>query len=191
MKRVILKSALVTVGALTAIGILIFSLWILISPQSMATVSEKIGNYSFAVTCADLKYKYSGKTEDLARGAEDGILSGDDGLIVKYCQPLIEKQDFEKLCIDKNEDLSQGAFGIYRLDYESFILGNLAASQYREGDLLKAVETCSKGEYQCYNRLVIAVAESGSAEDLETLKSAPSDLGAKEYVNGLIALFVK
>ena len=120
MKRVILKSALVTVGALTAIGILIFSLWILISPQSMATVSEKIGNYSFAVTCADL-----------------------------------------------------------------------AASQYREGDLLKAVETCSKGEYQCYNRLVIAVAESRSAEDLETLKSAPSDLGAKEYVNGLIALFVK
>lgn len=191
MKKVVLKAALVTVGALAAIGILVFSLWILISPQSMAAVSEKLGNYSFAVTCADLKYKYSDKTEDLARCAEDSILSGDDKLVVKYCGQLIEKDDFEAVCIEKNTQLGLTAFGVYAVDYESYVLGSLALSQYRSGDLEKAVATCERGEYQCFNRLVIAVVESGSEKDLQTLKTSPSSLGAKEYVDGLINLFVK
>ncbi len=191
MKKIVLKAALVTIGVLTAIGILVFSLWILISPQSMASVSEKLGNYSFAVTCANLKYKYSDKTEDLARCAEDSILSGEDKLIVKYCEPLIDKTDFEKVCQDKNISLAGTAFGVYAVDYESYILGNLALSQYRSGDLAKAVATCERGEYQCFNRLVIAVVESRSTSDIDKLKTTASSLGAKEYVNGLIALFVK
>lgn len=191
MKKIILKAALVTVGALAAIGILVFSLWILISPQSMATASEKIGNYSFAVTCSDLKYKYSDKTEDLARCAEDSILSGQDKLILKYCGQLIEKDDFESVCIEKNTQLGSTAFGVYAVDYESYILGNLALSQYKSGELEKAVETCERGEVQCFNRLVIAVVESNSQEDLQTLISSPSSMQAKEYVKGLIDLFVK
>lgn len=191
MRKVILKAALATLGALAAIGILIFSLWILISPQSMATLSEKLGNYSFAVTCADLKYKYSDKTGDLARCAEDSILSGEDKLIVKYCEPLIGKDDFEELCQNKNISLAGTAFGVYAIDYESYILGNLAVSHYREGDLEKAVETCERGEYQCFNRLVIAVVESRSQEDIEKLKTSASDLGTEEYINSLLDIFLK
>lgn len=189
MKKVVLKAALVTLGALAAIGILVFSLWILISPQSMATLSEKLGNYSFAVTCADLKYKYSDDTDDLARCAEDSILSGEDKLIVKYCEQLIGKEDFEGVCQNKNISLAGTAFGVYAIDYESYVLGNLAWAQYRQGDLEKAVATCERGEYySCFNRLIYAVVASGSDEDLQTLKTAPQNLGAQEYIKSMLEI---
>lgn len=189
MRKVILKAALVTLGALAALGILVFSLWILISPQSMATLSEKLGNYSFAVTCAELKYKYSDKTGDLARCAEDSILSGEDKLIVKYCEQLIGEDDFEELCRQKDDMLKASQFSRWTTDYRSYILGNLAVSQYRRGDLKKAVATCEQGkEFDCFKRLIYAVVASGSAEDLQTLKTAPENLGAQEYITSLLAI---
>lgn len=188
MNKIVLKAALITVGALAAAGILVFSLWILISPQSMATVSERLGNYSFAVTCADLKYKYSDDSYDLGRCCEDGILSGDDGLVVKYCGMLTEKSDFDKVCRRKDEELSRTQFGSYAADYRTYIIGNLAVSLYRTGDLEKAIKTAETGEVQCFSRLVIEIIENGSAEDIEKVKSSLNRLDATEYVNGLIGL---
>lgn len=188
MKKIVLKVALMTVGALAAAGILIFSLWILISPQSMATVSERLGNYSFAVVCADLKYKYSGETYDLARCADDGILSADDALIVKYCERLVEKDDFFDVCRRKNEELARTYYGIYATDYAAYVIGNLAAAQYRAGDLDKAIDTAKRGEAEYFTRLVIEIVENGTREDIEKVKNSLSSLGAAEYVNGLIAL---
>lgn len=191
MKKVVLKAALITVGALAAAGILIFSLWILISPQSMATVSEKLGNYSFAVTCADLKYKYSGDTSDLARCAEDSILSGEDKLIIKYCEPLIEKDNFDEVCRQRNEELSRTDFGYFAVDYSTYIIGNLAAAQYRAGDLDKAIKTAEHGKQECFAKLVIEILENGSAEDLDTIRNAPLELGTSAYVDGLVKLLQK
>ena len=189
MKNVILKASLITLGALAAAGILIFSLWILIAPQSMATVSEKLGNYNFAVTCANLKYKYSGDTEDLARCAEDSILSGEDKLIIKYCEKLIDKDDFDELCRIRDEELSRTAYGIYATKYNTYIIGNLAAAQYRAGNLEKAVRTADKGdEVRCFRNLVIEIRLHGSADDAAYVQEKPTRLAAKEYVKGLMDL---
>ena len=185
MKKIVIKAASITVGALVAAGILIFSLWILISPQSMASVSEKLGNYDFAVTCASLKYKYSSDTIDLARCAEDGILAGDDGYIVKYCEELIGKGDFDEVCRRKDEELSRTQFGVYAANYKTYIIGNLAAAQYRSGDLEKAISTAGLGEVQCYAKLVIEIVANGSEEDMEKVISSLSRLDATEYVKGL------
>ena len=190
MKKVILKASLITVGALAAVGILIFSLWILIAPQSMATVSEKLGNYNFAVTCANLKYKYSDETVDLARCAEDSILSGEDRLIVKYCEQLIESDDFDAVCRRRDEELSRTTFGKYATNYRTYILGNLAVAQYRSGNLQTAVATAERGEVECFKKLVIEVILSKSQTDIENLQSyiSPQRLDAVEYVKGLINL---
>lgn len=98
MNKIIFKTALVTLGALVAAAVAVFSLWILISPQTMASYCEKTGNYSFAVTCADLRYKYTKDVKDLARCAQDGIASGKDALIVKYC--AVSELAFEVLAVD-------------------------------------------------------------------------------------------
>ena len=91
MNKLILKTALITLATLVLAGLLVFSLWILCAPQTMATSCEKTGNYSFAVTCADLRYKYTKDIKDLARCAEDGIISGKDKHILKYCGMLVEE----------------------------------------------------------------------------------------------------
>ena len=186
MKKIVLKASLITVGALAAAGILIFSLWILISPQSMATVSEKLGNYDFAVTCANLKYKYSDKTEDLARCAEDSILSGKDKLIIKYCEQLKDADDFDGLCIQRNEELKKTQFGKYAANYKTYILGNLAVAQYREGDLRKAVQTAERGEVGCFNKLVIEIILNGSAADKENILTYPERSESVEHIQKIL-----
>ena len=189
MKKVIIKSSLITVAAIAAAGILIFSLWILISPQSMATVSEKLGNYSFAVTCADLKYKYSSDTTDLARCAEDSILSGEDKLIIKYCEKLVEKDDFDTLCLKRNEELARTQYGTLATDYETYIISNLAVAQYRAGDLKKAVTTAESGkEVTCFKRLVIEIRIYGTAEDRENVLEYTTNDATFNYVKGLLEL---
>lgn len=192
MNKVVIKAATITVGALAAAGILIFSLWILISPQSMAAVSERLGNYGFAVTCADLKYKYSGDSYDLARCCEDSILSGDDGLVLKYCGQLVEKEDFDGVCRRRDEELARTEFGSYTLKYNTYIISNLAVSQYRAGDLEKAVATAESGEeVECFRKLVIEIRLSGSASDAEALLTLPTRLDAIEYIKGLLSLPLK
>ena len=189
MKNIILKSSLITVAALAAAGILIFSLWILISPQSMATVSEKLGNYNFAVTCANLKYKYSDETIDLARCAEDSILSDENKLIVKYCEKLIDRKDFDELCLRRNEELARTQYGTLTTDYETYIRSNLAVAQYRAGDLKKAVITAESGkEVACFKRLVIEIILKGSQEDMEKILTLPTQTAAIEYIKSILNL---
>ena len=187
MNKVVLKSALITVASLVAVGILTFSLWILISPQSMAAVSEKLGNYGFAVTCADLQYKYSGESYDLARCAEDSVLTGNDKIIVKYCGELIGKDDFDEVCRRRDEERARTDFGSFAIDYNTYILSNLVVAQYREGDLRLAVTTAERGKkVECFRKLVIEVVKYGTPEDLGNLQAYPTRIDAQEYVKGLI-----
>lgn len=193
MKNVIFKSSLITVGILAAAGILIFSLWILIAPQSMATVSEKLGNYNFAVTCADLKYKYSGDTEDLARCAEDSILSGEDKLIVKYCEKLIDRDDFDKLCRQRDEQILRSQYGdLTKKTYKTYILSTLSASQYRRGDLEKAIRTAERSEegVDCFRKLIIEIVLHGSDEDIEKVKTMPREQKLKDDISYYVDLFL-
>ncbi len=191
MKNIVVKAGLITVAVIAVAGILFFSLWILISPQTMATVSEKLGNYGFAVTCADLKYKYSGETIDLARCAEDSILSKDDALIIKYGEQLVEKPDFDAVCRRRDEELARIWISDKSApDYCTYIYGSLAVSQYRiTGDLGRAISTAERGKKaECFTKLVFAVVEKGNKSDVEKIQT-DSPYFAREYVKGIIELF--
>ena len=186
IKKLLTKTALITIAALIGAGILIFSLWILISPQSMASFSEELGNYKFAVTCSELKYKYSGSTEDLARCAEDSILSGKDKLILEYCGQLKDKSDFNELCLHRDGELKQTQFGQHTGDYKTYILGNLAVAQYRAGDLKKAVETAELGKKECFTKLVLEIILKGTEEDAKNVQTYPKSEEAIKYIQEII-----
>ena len=193
MKKIILKSSLITIGALMAAGILFFSLWILISPQSMATVSEKLRNYDFAVTCANLKYKYSDDTADLARCAEDSILSKKDKLILKYCEELIDRDDFSQLCTRRDGELSSQV-GQYTTatDYKTYIIGTLAAAQYRSGDLEKAVQTAERGgNVDCFRKLVLEVVLRNNEDDIQKVQTLPKDSALREGISDFIKVLLE
>ncbi len=199
MKNIVLKAGLITLAALAGVGILVFSLWILISPQSMATVSEKIGNYGFAVTCADLKYKYSGDSYDLARCVEDSIAysagsddkTDGDKLIIKYGEQLIDKADFDAVCRSRDEDISSNWIAGENVipNYHSYIIGNLSAAQYRStGNLDKAIATANRGKkIEYFTRLVDAVIKSNNKQDIEKIQTdSELPLYVQEYVKGVM-----
>ena len=187
MKKIILKAALITVGALAVAGILIFSLWILISPQSMATASEKLHNYHFAVTCANLKYKYSDDTSDLARCVEDSILARDDELIVKYGEQLIDRQDFDKLCALRDEQLTPQVGQYTTADYKTYVISTLAAAQYRAGNLEKAVQTAERGgTVNCFRKLIIEVLSSNNQADIEKVQTLPKDADLRAAIGSFV-----
>ena len=191
MKKIILKASLITLGALIAAGILIFSLWIIISPQSMATVSEKLGNYNFAVTCANLKFKYSDDTEDLARCVEDSILAKDDEKIVKYGEKLIARDDFDKLCAKRDGELAPADGVEASRNYKTYILSTLAVSQYREGNLEKAVATAERGgTIDCFRKLLIEVVSSKKQADIDKVQTLPTDPDLRESVIAFVEIIL-
>ena len=193
--KLILKASLITIASLIVAVALSFTLWFFLAPGSMASISQQWGYYDFALTCANKQYNKSQKTGDLAFCAEISIYLADDELVIKYCEPLTERDDFGALCSQKDEALSNTQYGAYATNYRSYILGNLAVSQYRNGDLKKAVETAEQGvgasDNQevidaCFKRLVLEIALHGTDADTENVIKyiTRSDIGG--YVDAWI-----
>lgn len=183
MNKLILKTALITLAALIVASLMVFSLWILCSPQSMASACEKTGNYSFAVMCADLRFKYTKNADDLARCAEDGILSGKDKHIISYGEKLVLHEDYNTVCERKDKKLSESEYGNYTLSYNSYIRGHLAAAQYRAGETDKAIETAAGGGSRSFNKLVIEIAEKQDAQGAQKVLKAFEDKSISETEN--------
>ena len=165
MTKVILKNALITVAMLVAAALIVFSGGLLISPQSMASACENTGNYAFAVTCADLRYKRTKNVDDLARCAQDSILSGKDKLIVKYCTMLVNDEGFESLCQTKDEYMASTEYGEYAAGYNRYIYTNLSVAQYHTGNLNQAIDSAKSGK--SFSKLVVAIIEK---QDVEAAK---------------------
>lgn len=160
-QKIILKSALITLAAIALAALTVFSMWILCAPQTMATSCEKTGNYSFAVTCANLRYSYTKSAYDLSRCVDDSILDGNDKLVVKYGEKLIAHDKFSEVCKSKSAELSESLK--VKFDYRSHVCGNVAYSQFKRGDLSEAVKTAQKsGTEAGFIKLTVAVSESGT-----------------------------
>lgn len=197
MNKLIKKTALITIAALAVLAVAVFSLWILISPQTMAGACEKTGNYSFAVTCADLRYKRTGDAYDLARCAEDSILSGKDKLILNYCAALTGDENYSELCENKNTEISNGKGGEYiamtgSVNYDGYIKGHLSAALYRSGNLDGAIDTVLTDDSgQSLLKLVLAISEKSDKPSAEKLSEVLKDRGQKygeKLINELTAI---
>lgn len=163
-KKLILKTSLITVAGVALAALIVFSMWILISPQTMASAAEKTGNYSFAVTCADLRYSYTKADEDLARCTDDSILSGKDKLVIKYGEKLLALKDFDGVCAARGEN------------YKSFVCANIAVSQYRLKDLDTAIKTADlAGTEEGYIKLTLEVLNGNNQEEKQQLKNELKD----------------
>lgn len=184
MNKVILKSAIITVASIVLAALFVFSLWILISPQTMASACENTGNYSFAVTCANLRYKYTNDVYDLARCAQDSILAKKDNLVVEYCEKLVEDSKFEEVCTTKDEYISSTDYGEYASGYKKYIFANLSRSQYRTGNLDGAITSAQKGA--SFSKLVLEIIEK---EDIQSASKVLSIL--KDYDEDLYKLLEK
>lgn len=97
-------------------------------PKNMSEICENFGNYSLAASYAERQYEYTESTEDLYRCTCLYIRVGDRSKTLKYCEILVDKQDFKEYC---------GANAHY-------VYSNYATALYLSGKDEKAVEIAEK-----------------------------------------------
>lgn len=136
MKNIIIKSAFATLGVVAGCAVVIFAVLSFGFPSTLCGWSEQLGNYGFAVKYASLSFSYSGEIEDLARCAEDSILSENDGYIIEYCTQLADADGFDEYCALRDEEMQE----LPSFSYRQFIYGSAACAVYRgEGNIDLAI----------------------------------------------------
>lgn len=100
LKKIVIKTALITLASVIAVLALAFGVASLAFPKGMSKMCEDMGNYKLAASYAERQYGYSGSTEDLYRCARLYIRIGDRDNTIKYCEELVQKQDFKEVCGD-------------------------------------------------------------------------------------------
>ncbi|MCH5147815.1 MAG: hypothetical protein J1G05_00440 [Clostridiales bacterium] len=128
MKKIIIKTAIITFASVVAALALAFGIASLAFPQGMSKICENMGNYKLAASYAERQYGYSGSTEDLYRCALLHIRIGDRNKIIEYCGKLVEKQDFEERCGDNVQ----------------YVYGNYATALYLSGKDDEAIAVADK-----------------------------------------------
>lgn len=169
MNKVIFKTALKTLLAVLIALVAAAAILCLGFPQNVADICEKTGSYSAATVFASLRYTYTGDVNDLARCAEDSILSGNSVNIRKYCGKLVAEEEFATVCEEKDG----AAVGFYR----QYIYGNYAVALYNGGEKALAVETAEAAlngvsgfpEGNAYGSLAMAIVEARDAETANTV----------------------
>lgn len=124
MKKIVIKTALITLGAVIALLALAFGIASLAFPKNMSEICEDMGNYKLAASYAERQYSYTGSTEDLYRCADLYIRLADRSKTVEYCGKLVDRQNFKEYC-GKNVQ---------------YVYGSYATALYLSGNDDKAVE---------------------------------------------------
>lgn len=133
MKNIVTKTVFKMILVVVIAIAVVFATVSLALPQSMATMFENMGIYSFATGYAGLAYKYSRTVESLARCVDDSIFAKDEANVINYGEKLVAHDDFEEYCATRTEESG--------VDYYHFVYSNLACAKYSRGDKDGALET--------------------------------------------------
>ncbi|MCD8308024.1 MAG: hypothetical protein LUD51_07365 [Clostridia bacterium] len=129
-KNIVGKTILKTVIAVIIVIAIVYAVLSLLIPQHMATMYSNLGAYSAAARYASLRYTYTGNIEDLDTCATYAVLSGKDKNIITFCGELLENDEFDDYCSEKEESE----------DYRQYIYASISSSYYNTGDTESAVE---------------------------------------------------
>ena len=119
MGKVILKTALVTLGSLLAAALILVAALTMFTPRTMSMVFDELGGERISLWYIELSYQKSGSAEDLTDLFVKSVSAGDDGRTAKYGKELGEREDFAAIC---EEDLP------FETSFASYVYGNTAAA---------------------------------------------------------------
>lgn len=185
MKKIIIKTALITFASVIALLALAFGIASLAFPRNMSQICENFGNLRLSASYACRQYDYTGSTDDLYRCADLYIRLGDRGNIVKYCGKLADGDKLDGYCENKED-------GTARAQY---IYTNYACALYDTKKTDKAAETAQKSVKNgfvvpnAFGSLTVKAVENGDkafAEKLlQVLPDEPEDEAQKTYYNAV------
>ena len=187
MKRLIIKTAAITVAAIIVITTAAYFLIAIFSPKTLATGWKAVGNYEFSLKYYEKQYQKTETLEDLAElcGALDA--KNDSGRTEKYLAIFTAKEDFSKYCEKEDE---KGGFKMTA--YEYYYGRYTVAAFYKNGikaavDIAKSAFGNKYTENNSFYILLIEVETLGSSEGkaissaVSSIKTRLSDAKQKEY----------
>lgn len=161
LKKVIISSAIITVVALVAAGLIAFGVLSFVFPRTLAETCKDMGNYPLAIKYYSLSYTYTGDFNDLLSCVHISIETGNDEDTVYYIEKFMEHDDYPAYCEETGN--------------EQTIYANLMRAKYRTGDKQGALEVMRKAmegvtDYPPANALSAMILEARKAKDVETAK---------------------
>lgn len=134
MRKLVIKTAFITLGVTLLLALAVFGTVSLLAPSAMMRLALSLGLERIGADYAYQEYERSGETEYLARAFEICAAEGYDDKTAEMRFELLYAQnpaDFDALCTRRTEEISaQG--GVYaQYDYRDYVIGLGACVKYR------------------------------------------------------------
>ncbi len=167
MKKLIIKTTVITLIIIFAVTFLVFWLLSLFKPSVIADTAFRFNNKSVCVTYSEKQYEKTKRIDDLAILTDRAVWAKDYELTVKYANLLLNHGDFDSYSQNKN-------------GYETYLACSLVEALYLTNAKEKFIEVAFSyytGESQT-NTVRIAILTAKN--DIETLNAILDKLRAFE-----------
>ncbi len=121
MRKLIIKTALITLAIIIGACAITLGALLLFSPKTIGDIADKANNYSFAMYCYKLQYNKSEDIEDLGNIVRIVDENEDATTAVYYCELIKDHSEFTNYCVeidaetkaDENDNVMKEAEYIY------------------------------------------------------------------------------
>ncbi len=190
MKKLVLKTVGITLACIISACAVLFGIFALFSPKTIAEVADKMGNYSVSVFYYGKSYEKSGDIEDLYTVIVKADSENDRATAEKYCDIMFNPSKSGELALfasKKDGEYPSSAVKTYEYLYGKYSVA--LASQNTLEKTEKLVSVCfnyieEKG-YTEDNPLTVAIVVCGNKMSKQNLQylSAETD---KRLNNGVL-----
>ncbi len=174
MKKLILKTALITLASVIGLSAVIYGVFALCFPLSLANLFENMGMDGVAVAYYRLNYEKTGDIVDLGDVCVKIEISDNAKKAERYILELVEHKDFNSYCTEKDSEKSP-------IKSRDFFYGKLVIASKKNSGIEKAIErakNCVSEDYTEFNpfRLMISEENLLDREDLLLVKEELNSL---------------
>ena len=147
MKKLILKTALITLASVLGAIILLVTALSLFAPKTMSNYFYGMGNEKLSVWYMEKAYNKSGDIADLESLIFKANESADHNRVVKYSAIFVNREDFKEFA--ESQETGAG------MSYIELVYGNYALSLYYTGandsDIFAVADKTVEEDYTAYN----------------------------------------
>ena len=140
MKKLVLKTALITLASILGAIILVSGIFLLFIPKPVASFFESMGNYSASMSFYEKQYNNTKSDQDLWNICLKVDEYGDSARAEKYLHKFATSSNFEKNCKTLDQSKSNG----YSQTTEEFIEGKLVIAVYKNKGIDKAIDVATQ-----------------------------------------------
>ncbi len=170
MKKLVLKTALITFGAALVLVALVFIIVSSSSPVAMMNLTASMGMDGASGDYAYTAYERTEEISYLAYSCEMAAIRKEDAAIVSRCETLFKHEKFAEYCAKKDgepdrapEEISQYVSG----GYAQFLYGQYACALLRTEEAEKAADFAIEAAGEAFPENNAAIALAIEAHSLE------------------------